>query len=304
MKTFSTIILTVFTIFNIYSQEYFDYYINFEDPGQFYRLEIDTISNPNNIWEIGVPNKTIFDSASSEPNVIVTDTINHYPINDTSSFTIKHVSTGEGFELSHTVILQGKYQVNCDSLTDFGKIEFSPDNGITWVDLLNDEEYYNMYCYEWWSEKPTLTGNTSVWTEFRVWVAGFGPVFDIQFGDTVLYKFTFISDELQTNKDGLMFDDFQFEDWAETIETINNPSSLNVYPNPTTNFVTIEFNNTNNELHKLVVYDSNGHEILLKQKTTHNKFEIDLSNFEPETYFYLISNLKNGHVYSGKIVRK
>ena len=204
---------------------------------EFFRLETDTVSNPDNIWEIGHPDKTIFNSACSEPNVIITDTSNTYPINDTSVFIVKHVSDWSGgFQLHHTVILQGKYQVNCDTLTDFGKIEFSPDNGLTWVDLINDEEYYEMNCYDWWTEKPVLTGNTTAWAEFRVWVAGFGPVFDIQPGDTVLYKFSFISDAVQTNKDGLMYDDFRFEDYAETIEKMNNNPDLIVFPNPTTGF--------------------------------------------------------------------
>src|SRR5690349_9118432 len=42
----------------------------------------------NNIWQIGKPQKTAFDSAYSPLNVLVTDTINTYPINDTSIFTI------------------------------------------------------------------------------------------------------------------------------------------------------------------------------------------------------------------------
>ena len=49
-------------------------------------IEIDT----NSVWQIGPPNKEVhFKSASTVPNVIVTDTINPYPINDTSRFQIK-----------------------------------------------------------------------------------------------------------------------------------------------------------------------------------------------------------------------
>ena len=32
-----------------------------------YSLQIDTLSNPNNIWQIGVPQKTIINSAYSSP---------------------------------------------------------------------------------------------------------------------------------------------------------------------------------------------------------------------------------------------
>jgi hypothetical protein len=63
--------------------------INFED--WYYgedRIYIDTISNQDNIWQVGQPNKIIFNTAYSEPNAIITDTSNHYPTNDTSSLLL------------------------------------------------------------------------------------------------------------------------------------------------------------------------------------------------------------------------
>ena len=53
-----------------------------------------------------------------------------------------------GFAFVHTAILSGEYYVNSDSLTDFGLIEFSPDNGTTWIDLINDTTYANDL---WWN---------------------------------------------------------------------------------------------------------------------------------------------------------
>ena len=50
-------------------------------------MELDT--SASNIWQIGKPQKIIFDSASTVPNAIVTDTINFYPINNISRFGIK-----------------------------------------------------------------------------------------------------------------------------------------------------------------------------------------------------------------------
>jgi hypothetical protein len=52
-------------------------------------LNIDVASNPNNIWQIGPPQKAVLNNSNSSPNVIITDTINSYPITDTSSFTIE-----------------------------------------------------------------------------------------------------------------------------------------------------------------------------------------------------------------------
>ena len=51
-------------------------------------------------------------------------------------------------------------------------------------------------------------------------------------GDTILYRFTFISDSIQTNKDGIMFDNLHFEDWSESIREIQNDNLISIYPNP------------------------------------------------------------------------
>ena len=40
-------------------------------------------------------------------------------------------------------------------------IEYSPDNGITWLDMINDE------LFDWSSDKPVLTGSSD-WSCFFV----------------------------------------------------------------------------------------------------------------------------------------
>ena len=94
MKKLIILIFILITVIS-YSQSGYWYSFSFDDTCHINKIEIDTTSNPNNIWQIGCPNKTEFDSANSFPNCIVTDTANPYPINDTSIFIIKHiVSTG------------------------------------------------------------------------------------------------------------------------------------------------------------------------------------------------------------------
>ena len=43
---------------------------------------------PQNIWQIGVPHKTFFNTAYTLPNAIVTDTMNVYPVNNSSAFEL------------------------------------------------------------------------------------------------------------------------------------------------------------------------------------------------------------------------
>src|ERR1041384_4098256 len=52
-------------------------------------IMLDTSST--NIWQIGRPQKIIFDSAATFPNALVTDTINNYPDSNVSRFTFKIV---------------------------------------------------------------------------------------------------------------------------------------------------------------------------------------------------------------------
>ena len=223
-----------------FSQSSSFYTLDFEDTAALHHLRIDTVSNLNNIWQVGAPQKTIFTNAYSNPNVIVTDTINPYPINDTSSFTIVNVA-GDGFTYPHTASLIGEYSVNSDTLTDFGTIEFSPDNGTSWYDIINDTFITNhIYVQQHWI---SLTGNSNGWQQFYVNLAPLGPLFNIQLGDTVLWRFTFISDNIQTNKDGLMFDNLYFEDYVEGIPEIQNDNLISISPNPTSNELRIHKSN-------------------------------------------------------------
>lgn len=265
--------------------QWMDFYeLNFDDSYGIEHLKIDTVSNPSASWQIGAPQKTLFTSALSVPNVIVTDTVNSYPINDTSSFLIHNVA-GYGFVWPHTVILEGNYFVNSDSLTDYGTIEFSPDNGNTWVDLINDPTYdpYLMWPYP----KPVLTGNSNGWKHFYLHLAELGPVFNIQLGDTVAYRFTFISDSVQTNKDGLMFDNFHFEDYVESIDEIQNNNLISLFPNPTSEQLLIKQKSNSSE-QSIQIFDCQGQ--LVYENVNFTGQSIDIKQFKNGVYMLKYSD--------------
>lgn len=289
MRIKTLIFLTFFSNV-VFGQYYGNYGINFDNEVGLENLFIDTLSNSENIWEIGTPNKIGFDSAYSTPNAICTDLNNPYPTNDTSVFLIKNLADG-GFEYNHTVILVGKYKIDSDTLKDFGRIEFSPDNGTTWIDLLTDTVYKEKWCYEWWSEKPCFTGHTNEWKEFSVWLAGFGREFGIggwDSNDTVIYKFSFISDSIQTNKAGWILDDLHFEDFWETIQESNFNSFISsAYPNPANDFVNIKFSNEMSKSYNVLIYDINGR-IARNIETQSGLVKIDINDFKLGMYFYRI----------------
>jgi Secretion system C-terminal sorting domain len=269
----------VLIVANSFAQSLNDdwYDLNFEDTSTLQHLVIDSNMNHNNLWQVGVPQKTIFTSAHSFPKAIVTDITNPYPINDTSSFEVINLATGEGWQLPHTVILAGFYEVDSDTLTDFGTIEISPDNGTTWIDLINDTSY-SLY-YQWWTPEPVLTGNSDGWQQFSVWLAPLGPLFNVQVNDTILYRFTFYSDSIQTSRDGLMFDDLHFEDWAEGIQEFQNNNQILISPNPVTAELKIFTNKPVHNTHVQVI-------------NNFGQIVADIQNFNDETID--VSYLENG----------
>lgn len=178
-------------------------------------LNIDFNLNPNNIWQIGSPQKTVLNNSFSTPNVIITDTLNTYPINDTSSFTIESTALQSSSSVNwYHFNLSFKYFVDSDTLVDFGIIEFSPDNGVTWIDLINDPTYSSYL--EWTLNNslgipPTLTGASNEWMEANVNMRDLGVLLDIQPGNIFMWRFSFISDAFQNNRDGLMYDNIFVE---------------------------------------------------------------------------------------------
>jgi hypothetical protein len=245
-----------------YSQN--NYCISFEGTGLHenetdHLLWIDTLANPDNTWQIGAPQKPVFTSASTQPNAIVTDTLDSYPVNDVSSFLLRH-NVGLGFLMPNWVVLAGRYAVDSDTLTDFGTIEFSPDNGGLWIDLVNDTSYGSAIDWGTFNTPPALTGSSGGWREFAVHLEQLGPLFQMTEYDTVLFRFTFTSDGVQTNRDGLMFDSLSVWDVPPVgiQEHVGTQLQVQVFPNPSAEQVTLAWGSPLQTAHLLLVYDNTG----------------------------------------------
>ena len=248
-KIFPFLSILISISFSSYGQ--WDWTIDFEDPAVFDRIFIDTNANPNNIWEIGEPEKLLFNSAHSPTHVIITDSLNPYPINDTSSFIITHIREG-GWGGNTLLLLDFYFKIDSDTLTDYGMIELSIDKGLTWFDLMALD-------LNWIEPKPVLTGTIPSWTHFSVDLSNI--TYNIGYSDTLLYKFSFISDNNQTNKEGWMIDDFLFEDYWEGIEEHRNDNLISIYPNPASDYLSLERKNYGNN-ETIEVMDLKGRIIL------------------------------------------
>ncbi len=209
----------------------FDFtYIGFDDGfclGNFY---IDTLTWPDNTWQLGVPGKAPFEPNSWGPLAMVTDTVQPYPPGNNSVLDIKTLHMEDIFSQANYVWISADYQVDSDSLNDFGTIAFSPDNGSTWIDLLNDPVYAPQVI--WHSDKPVLTGRSSGFMSFEITALVWQ--LDIGFLDTVAYRFAFQSDEIPEERAGLMLDNFYFQHEFVGDADATSPPDIGtaIIPNP------------------------------------------------------------------------
>lgn len=244
-------------------------------------VDIDT-TNADNIWQIGQPQKTVLNQAESLPNVLITDTINTYPVNNTSSFVVSYQNWNCGE-------IHGSYFCDTDSLNDYGMIELSTDFGQTWVNLTdsihNNPNLTNL----------NLTGNSNGWKQFYI---SFHNYINQNQEDSLLVKFTFISDSIDTQHDGLMFDNLVFCIAANT-QNLYQLNNLKVFPNPTSDILNFEFEELidNGEIR---IYSSIG-QLMDNQKMSNTDVQFDVSNWQTGMYYYGIF-VENEIVKQGQVL--
>lgn len=182
---------------------------------EYNTLPYQIIPTAHNCWQVGQPGKIFFDEAYSLPLAIVTDTIENYPVNSSSSFVFDIPNPEGGYIMSK--FFSFKHKFDTDTLQDIGYIEYSFDRGLTWY-LAKDS--MNMIQFFWmdnvsltsglaYPSLNPLSGHSDGWMYSSYgWIFGW-PVeqnLDIP-PDTITVKFTFSSDATQTGKEGWMIDE-------------------------------------------------------------------------------------------------
>lgn len=229
----------------------------YDSTAQFYTQYFDgadTICDPNlqtssicitidndsdNIWQVGLPQKLLFDSPSTYPNAMITDTINYYPPNNSSSFqfTIFPWSTWG------ILAIQWKQKLDMEDGFDGGKIEFSVDNGITWQNAFNNPHVYNFYGFQPASQDTlpngdfVFSGTDASWSD--IWLC-----YDmtwLSINDSIKIRFTFLSDSIDTYQEGWMIDNMLSHiTMIHTVGEVEQEKYLNVYPNPSNKIIHIQ----------------------------------------------------------------
>jgi len=271
-KNFLILAILVISVVAVKGQNiFYTCVINFEDnpcwEASYFNVDIPSSKH---MWQVAVPNKTVFDSAWSAPKAILTDSAGSYPVNDTSGFIIKFLLP-EYCECAP--VIGAHYKIDSDSLRDFGLIEYSVDHGSTWLNVLSDTVIPDVY---WITPRPVLTGRIHQWSEFHAFVPEYIR------NDTLYYRFTFISDSVQTNQDGWMLDDIELVTHTEGIPVIGSQNEINIYPNPAAGAIMISAKTFLGEM-EVSVFDILG-QLRLQQKMDHDEAGVDISGLGQGLY--------------------
>jgi len=267
------------------------------------------------LWQIGSPHKTFFSSAHHGSQAIVTDTLNNYPANDTSRFIYTlyppYIST-----CGTTLSFLHKYDM--DTLGDKGIIEVSYDGGHSWISLQDTSGASNFsgpFMFNWQYDyhetsatstihNPIINGKSDGWIRssfYWMWYFVMKSDTIIINPDSLMLRFTFISDSIIKNKEGWMIDDISV--WYETLCSgilVCPPADyLKIYPNPSSGIVYINFGDRF-ESTRVEIINSLGQMVLTKNINTENTAEIDLSGQPIGPYF--IKFLNAGGVQIRKVM--
>lgn len=292
MRKYLLILIYILTDANTYGQDtiYSVAYTSpqpvssFDDRDTANYFYIDT-TQTSNLWQIGTPSKTDFNIAYSLPLALLTDTLNIYPNGNISSFEFV-VWTDDATLISFW------HRFSADSLADGGIIEVSTDGGSTWTNIIDATQFTltNFYSSSNTissnSNKPGFTGNSG-------WIKSTIQGYALNF---VRFRFTFTSDNINTNKDGWIIDSFDFNCLGTGIQEVGINSPIQIFPNPASNFIFIQSDNSK-QIKTAIIKDILGRTILTTDNMT-----IDLSQFQSGLYFIEI-NTDNGK-YLARIVRQ
>lgn len=279
MKSLLTLLAFLLTCTFSAQAQYPGWMEHFEAPFTGYQsrfIVIDTVGT-GNLWQIGKPQKAAFDSAYSYPNAIVTDTVNTYPPNDTAQFIVKVVGyyAGNTQPILDWYALEDfsfRFKLDIDS-GEVAKVEVSADTGTHWVDIMTEDTTYDI---TWGPGKPDLSGKDTNWQYFYAdvvsWSLNSGyPHFLADKSkqvDTILVRFTFISDGNETNKDGWIIDNFQVHNFWSGIRDIANDNLISIYPNPAKDAIYIRSNYSYKADAIVTIFDLSGRVVVPKQSVS------------------------------------
>lgn len=270
---------------------------------------LDIHIGPNtadSIWQIGIPQKTLLDSAFSLPYALITDTVNTYGTDLNSSFTIiLNEYTVWGFPYLQVEWIQ---KTDLEEGVDGGVIEVSYDDGLTWLNVFDDPNFRPDMVgnFEWdslYNGQAGITG-TNDWQWMAIcWGSNTGT---LPYGFSELHiRFTMISDSIDTQQEGWMIDDFYvFGGVVGNLSNISNSKPISVHPNPTQENLTIDLSEIESNNAILEIYSNSGQRMLVEKLQTNGLANYTIETIEyPNSLYYLFIKTED-EIYHQKFIKQ
>lgn len=289
-KLLLPLLLLLFT--TSYAQQSTQYFDG-ADTSAWNSLQVIVPPDTVNPWQIGTPQKALFNSAYTVPNAIVTDTVNLYSNNDTSSFSYDYWP-----QLSWGILaLRWAQKLDIDT-GDIAIVEYKASNDSVWHNIFNNPLVYNFYGFEP-ANIDTVNGRVgfsftdTLWRD--IWLC-FDYSFLQQNGfDTITIKYTFITDSGGTPKEGWMIDNLMASvTFLHTINENDQTTYIKAYPNPSADFVYIETKKRNgfHIIEDMLLRNIKG-EVVQEWHNIPTKYFIDVRNLPVGQYsLHIKTNIK------------
>lgn len=273
---------------------------------------------PGNLWQVGRPQKIIFDSAYASSQAIVTDTINNYPVNNFSYFDLKFGYFNYVNYYGYSMHLYFQHKYDTDTLLDGGYITVSYDSGQTWVNLL-DEHNVNF----WWCMTPStsfrttnlygasdtlhngekgFSGSSNGWVETHIGWEICPVKSGFNMPDTMLLRFNFVSDSVDTGKEGWMIDQIQLIgiDLGDNVGQLAAPQ-FSLYPNPVEQAANVELDAFYPEV-QAEIYTAQGQ--LLRRQSYQNTQQLSLFTSDLPQGAYILKIAADTQFLGAKLFKK
>lgn len=265
-------------------------------------IQLDT--SAGNLWQIGPPQKTLFDAARSPVNALMTDTINNYPPNTHTSFT---------YEIYDPVSVDVAfwYRIDSEEGMDGAYLEVSVDTGQTWH--LLDGGILDLYPPN--AGTGWISVGTYMYTPFDTLYNGVNGVSGskgwtkagVNFLCTavknmnlsVLIRFNFISNG-SIEGEGWMLDDFGTTYSPCSSNENITANELNIHPNPASERLILDFGDSLLK-GQLQVTNVMGQAVKLITDVEDYSLELDVSDLPTGIYFYQFETDEE-LIYTGKFL--
>ena len=294
----NVIVIILLLLFDkMHSQTYYQCYFN--NDCDF--IQIDTI-NKNNIWQIGTGNK-LDKLPPYNQMVIITDTMDYYPIGTNSFFTLKIFISW----MDYGTDLFFRHYYNTDKNRDGGIIKVSYNGGIDWFNLINDTLYYHNFITNLYTVDDTLfngaTGFSGIidqWeTVYYTWDWLYSKT---DKPDSILLKFEFISDSIANNHYGWAIDGFEIMGYFDSSVDDYLSNGVKIYPNPIRDFMTIIIDK-DVQIREVNIYSLNG-DLINKYLVDGNEYSININMNDFISTFYLVQVISSkGNSLINKIIK-